>query len=144
MRSCTSLHQNLLSNTLTVTRNMNFTLSLFIEINSISLIRNYYQKNALCLSVNVFSAKVLIGDTIFTSPTGEETAILRGHPSVCWKLKISWKAVVFTNKVGKNSRYFVGVFNKTIIPLSLVGYEMIIANSCPTCTRGILLIDTMS
>ena len=32
-------------------------------------------------------------------------------------------------KVGKNSRYFVGVFNKTIIPLALVGYEMIIANS---------------
>ena len=24
---------------------------------------------------------------------------------------------------------FVGVFNKTIIPLALVGYEMIIANS---------------
>ena len=48
---------------------------------------------------------------------------------VCSKLKTSWKSVVFTNKVGKNSRYFVGVFNKTIIPLSLVGYEMIIANS---------------
>ena len=31
-------------------------------------------------------------------------------------------------KVGKNSRY-VGVFNKTIIPLVLDGYEMIIANS---------------
>ena len=27
------------------------------------------------------------------------------------------------------SRYFVGVFNKTVIPLALVGYEMIIANS---------------
>ena len=25
--------------------------------------------------------------------------------------------------------YFLGVFNKTIIPLSLAGYEMIIANS---------------
>ena len=35
----------------------------------------------------------------------------------------------FTNKVGKNSRYFVGVFNRIIIPLALVGYEMIIANS---------------
>ena len=31
--------------------------------------------------------------------------------------------------VGKNSRHFVGVFNKTIIPFALVGYEMIIANS---------------
>ena len=48
---------------------------------------------------------------------------------VCSKLKTSWKSVVFTNKVGKNSRYFVGVFNKTIIPLALVGYEMIIANT---------------
>ena len=37
--------------------------------------------------------------------------------------------VAFTNKVGKNSRYFLGVFNKTIIPLGLVGYDMIIANS---------------
>ena len=42
-------------------------------------------KKALYLSVKVFSAKVLIGDTILTSPTGEalgdETAILRDHPS---------------------------------------------------------------
>ena len=38
------------------------------------------------------------------------------------------KSVVFTNKVGKNLRYFVVVFNNTIIPLVLVGYEMIIAN----------------
>ena len=41
------------------------------------------------------------------------------------KMKIGW----FTNKVGKNSRHFVGVFNRIIIPLALVGYEMIIANS---------------
>ena len=33
------------------------------------------KKNALFLSVNVFSTKVLIGDTIFTSPTGDGTAI---------------------------------------------------------------------
>ena len=39
------------------------------------------KKNALYLSVNVFSTKVLIGDTILTSPTGDGTAILRGHPS---------------------------------------------------------------
>ena len=38
-------------------------------------------KNALYLSVNVFSTKVLIGVTIFTSPTGGGTAIFRGHPS---------------------------------------------------------------
>ena len=38
-------------------------------------------KNALYSSVNVFSTKVLIGDTIFTSPTGDGTTILRGHPS---------------------------------------------------------------
>ena len=46
------------------------------------------------------------------------------------KIKTSWKSVVFTNKVGKNSRYcFVGVFDKTIILLALVGYEMIVAIS---------------
>ena len=33
------------------------------------------------LSVNVFSTKVLIGNTIFTSPNGDGTGILRGHPS---------------------------------------------------------------
>ena len=48
---------------------------------------------------------------------------------VCSKLKTSWKSVVFTNKVGKNSRCFVGVFDKTIIPLALVGHHMIITNS---------------
>ena len=31
------------------------------------------------------------------------------------------------------------VFNKTIIPLALVGYEMIIANSYPTRARGIIV-----
>ena len=29
---------------------------------------------------------------------------------------------MFKNKVGKKSRYFVGDFNKTIIPLAFVGY----------------------
>ena len=56
---------------------------------------------------------------------------------VCSKLKTSWKSVGFTNKVGKNSRYFVGIFNKTIIPLALVGYEMIIANSALRATLAI-------
>ena len=37
--------------------------------------------NARYLSVNVFSTKVLIGDTIFTSPTEDGTSILSGHPS---------------------------------------------------------------
>ena len=44
------------------------------------------------------------------------------------KIKNKLKIGCFTNKVGKNSRYFEGVFIKTIIPLALVGYEMIIAN----------------
>ena len=39
------------------------------------------KKNALYLSVNVFSTTVLIEDTIFTSPTGDGTAILRVHPN---------------------------------------------------------------
>ena len=36
-------------------------------------------KKALYLSVNVFSTKVLTGDTMLTSPTGDGTAILLGH-----------------------------------------------------------------
>ena len=59
---------------------------------------------------------------------------------VCSKLKASCKSVVFTNKVGMNSRYFVDVFNKAIIPLKLVGYEMIIANSYPTRARGVIVL----
>ena len=35
-----------------------------------------YKKCTFYLSVNVFSTKVLIGDTIFTSPNGDGTAIL--------------------------------------------------------------------
>ena len=35
-----------------------------------------YKKNACYLSVKVFCTKVLIGDTIFTSPTGDGTASL--------------------------------------------------------------------
>ena len=45
------------------------------------------------------------------------------------KIKNKLKIGCFCKKVGKNSRYFVGVFIKTIIPLALVGYEMIIASS---------------
>ena len=44
-------------------------------------LRETRKEKTLYLSVNVFSTKVLIGDTIFTSPTGDGTAILRGHPS---------------------------------------------------------------
>ena len=39
------------------------------------------QKKALYLRVNVFSTNVLIGETIFTSPTGDGTSILRGRSS---------------------------------------------------------------
>ena len=53
---------------------------------------------------------------------------------VCSKLKTSWKLVVFSNKAWKN--IFVGVF---VFPLTLAGYVMIIANSYPTRTRGIIV-----
>ena len=39
------------------------------------------KKIALYLSVNVFSTKVLIEDTVVTSTTVDGTVILRGHPS---------------------------------------------------------------
>ena len=53
------------------------------------------------------------------------------------KIKNNLKIGCFTNKVGKNSRYFVRVFNKTMIPLALVGYEMIIANSALRASSAI-------
>ena len=45
------------------------------------------------------------------------------------KIKNNLKIGCFTNKVGTNSRYFLDVFNKKIISLALVGYEMVIGNS---------------
>ena len=48
----------------------------------ISYIAMLIKKKALYLSVNVFSTKVLLEDTIFMSPTGDGTAILCGHPSL--------------------------------------------------------------
>ena len=56
------------------------------------------------------------------------------------KSKNKLKIVCFYKlKVGKKSQYFLGVFNRKIIPVALVGYEMIIANSYPTRTRGIIV-----
>ena len=45
MRLCISLHENLLCDILTVTRNVNFTLPSYIEINSVSFLRNYYNSS---------------------------------------------------------------------------------------------------
>ena len=39
------------------------------------------KKIALYLSLNVFSTKILIGDTVFTFTIVDGTVILRGHPS---------------------------------------------------------------
>ena len=43
--------------------------------------KNGMKKKGLYLGANVFSTKVLFGDAIFTSPTGDGTAIFRVHPS---------------------------------------------------------------
>ena len=42
-----------------------------------ALVRPFWKKKTIFLSVNVFSTKVLIEDTIFVSPTGDGPAILR-------------------------------------------------------------------
>ena len=56
---------------------------------------------------------------------------------ICSKLKTSWKSVVFTKikKGGKNSR---------VIPLALHEYEMIIANSYPMRTHGIIVTYSLN
>ena len=63
---------------------------------------------------------------------------------ICSKLKTSrvgknsryFVGIFNETIIGTNSQYFVGIFNKTTIPLALVGYEMIIANSV-LCTSAI-------
>ena len=52
-----------------------------------------------------------------------------GNRTRLLKIKNKLQIVFFTNKVEKNSRYFENVFNKTIIPLVLVGNEMVIVPS---------------
>ena len=61
------------------------------------------KKNALYLSVNAFRTKVLIRDTIFTSPTGNETVILRVHPS---HVKVQPLAVQREYTIAKVPSYF--------------------------------------
>ena len=57
---------------------------------------------------------------------------------VCSKLKTSSvKIFFFPNIVDKTSRYFVGFFNKTIIGLALLKYEMIIANEARSALLAI-------
>ena len=51
---------------------------------------------------------------------------------------------VLTKLSQGDSTRFVGVFNKTIIPLALLGCEMIIANSYPTRPRGIIVNCTVN
>ena len=61
------------------------------------------------------------------------------------KSKNKLKIGAFTNKVGKNSQYFVGVFNKTIIPLAFV---TLLVGSLPSHIQRALveylLIDSYS
>ena len=64
-----------------------------------------YRIMTLYLSVNVFSTKVLIGDTIFTSPTGDGdgNATLRGHHYIqrshsvtCYYRSLTVRTISFT------------------------------------------------
>lgn len=48
-------------------------MSMFFSSHLVCNIREKSNKNALYWSVNVFSRKVLIENTIFTSPSGDET-----------------------------------------------------------------------
>ena len=58
---------------------------------------------------------------------------------VCSKLKTSWKSVVFTNKVGENSRYYVAVFTKTVIPLALDEYATHLFGYLPSHIQSTLV-----
>ena len=67
----------------------------FWQIFSSFCFQNSFEKHPFVLSVNVFSTKVLIGDTIFTSPAGDGTAIStwssepREGPAVCSAKEVS-------------------------------------------------------
>ena len=63
-----------------VTEGMSFVRPIAWIFKAVSVFSAIDTKNSHYFSVNVFSTKVLIRD-IFTSPTGNGTAILRGHSS---------------------------------------------------------------
>ena len=65
-------------------------------------------------------------------------AIIPCSPNLS-KLKTSWKSVVFTNKVGENSRYYVAVFTKTVIPLALVEYATHLFGYLPSHIQSTLV-----
>ena len=59
-------------------------------------------KNALYLSDNVFSKRVLIGSIIFTFPSEEGTAILRGH---LWTSRLQGKGSTFISQLFQDPEY---------------------------------------
>ena len=59
------------------------------------------------------------------------------------KIKDKVKIGCFFKQSQDEFSIFCGVFNKTLILLTLVGYEMIIAISYPTPTRGIIVKYTV-
>ena len=58
-----------------------------------------FKKNSFYLSVKVFSTKVLIEDTILTSPTGDRTAMLRGHHSHAKVYRLQCKESTFISQL---------------------------------------------
>ena len=64
-----------------------------------------------------------------------------GNHARLLKIKNKLRIGCFTNKVAKNSRYFVGIFNKTIIPLALMIWDAphwLSTTSYPTRSHGII------
>ena len=87
---------------------------------------------ALYLCSNVFSTKVGIGDSIFTSPTGDGTAILRGHrPNYAKALPFCRTKAVpsflgvsgVLSEVGMNA-CFVGLFVRVDVLQNFVFYAV--------------------
>ena len=70
------------------------------------------KKKRSYLSVNVFSKKVLIGDTIFTSPTEDGTAILRGHLSYGSSSHLRGKGSTFIFQLFWDPVYWSGPGNR--------------------------------
>ena len=66
---------------------------------SLSLTMRNKKNTFFYSSVNVFSAKVLIWDTIFMSRTGDRTAILRGHPRYSKVVACSAKRNTFNSQL---------------------------------------------
>ena len=93
-------------------------------------------KKKCTLSVNVSSAKVLMGDTIFTSPNADRTAILRNHLNPWRSSNLQGKDSTFNSQVFQGPTKWSRTWNRSPAPphlCSQVFYQLTLSCRSQVC-----------